>query len=80
MGTVNDDSNPVGAVHVGWVQVLELGSAGGARIREEDVLEGSFVSRNELVSLPARGANLETWSALLVERIHDILPQPLSVP
>ena len=79
VGILNDDSNPVGAVHVGWVQVLELEAGGGARIREEDVLEGSFVSRDELISLRAEGANLETWSALLVENLHDVLPQPLSV-
>jgi predicted NUDIX family phosphoesterase len=79
LGILNDDSNPVGAVHVGWVQVLELEPGGEARIREEDVLEGRFVSRDELLTLQARGANLETWSALLVESLHDVLPQPVSV-
>lgn len=74
VGILNDDSNPVGAVHVGWVQVLKLASGGDARIREQEVLEGSFVPREELVSLLESGANLETWSALLVSKLDEILP------
>lgn len=74
VGILNDDSNPVGAVHVGWVQVLELEPGGDARIREREVLEGSFVPRSELTSLLDQDANFETWSALLVARLDEILP------
>ncbi len=81
VGILNDDSNPVGAVHVGLVQVLELSRDSTARIREADILEGSFTEHLRLPSLLADGADFETWSALLIRRLGDILapaPAPLS--
>jgi predicted NUDIX family phosphoesterase len=72
VGLLNDDANPVGAVHVGLVQVLDLD--GSVRIREEDVLEGRLVSAEELRRLRATGANFETWSSLLIERLDELLP------
>ena len=47
VGLINDDTNAVGAVHVGLVQILEL-LDGDARVREIDQLEGSFVTLAEL--------------------------------
>lgn len=75
VGLLNDDSNPVGAVHVGWVQVLAV--QGEVAIREEDVLEGRLVTREELRRLRAEGADIETWSAILIDRIDEIVSQPL---
>ena len=77
VGIINDDSNPVGAVHVGLVQVLFL-PTNDARVREEDVLEGHFVEQGELVRLLEDQAPYETWSRMLVERIDELLslPQP----
>ena len=72
VGLLNDDANPVGAVHVGLVQVLDLD--GNVRIREEDVLEGRLVSAEELRRLRATGANFETWSSLLIERLDELIP------
>ena len=72
VGFLNDDSNAVGAVHVGLVQVLHLD--GSVKIREEDVLEGKLVSADELKALAETGANFETWSSLLVERLDELLP------
>lgn len=69
IGLMNDDSNPVGAVHVGVVQRVRL--RGRVEIREKDVLEGHLVSPQELVERRRAGANFETWSAKLV----DYLPQ-----
>lgn len=80
VGVLNDDSNPVGAVHAGVVQVLTLNRESNARIREADVLEGTFIEQGRLSSLLAEGANFETWSALLVDRLTEILtndPSPL---
>lgn len=71
VGIINDDSNPVGAVHVGYVQVVTVD--GSVEIRERDVLEGELVSPPRLRDLRAEGANLETWSALLVEHLDDLL-------
>jgi len=73
IGILNDDSNPVGAVHVGLVQLVAV--AGPVRVREEEVLRGRFASPAELSELLASGANFETWSARLVERLHDLLAE-----
>ena len=72
VGLLNDDTNPVGAVHVGVVQVVTV--SGPVAIREEHQLEGSFVPPSELTSLLAEGANFETWSALLVPFLTELLP------
>jgi len=75
VGLLNDDSNPVGAVHVGLVQVLEL--TGSVKIREEDTLEGRIVPPDELREMHAAGANFETWSSVLIERLDELIPVPL---
>lgn len=71
LGVLNDDSNPVGAVHVGVVQLLHV--QGNVRVRELETLEGKFVSPEELRRLSDQGANFETWSKILVERLPEIL-------
>jgi len=70
-GLLNDDSNPVGSVHVGLVQVAR--ARGAVAIREAEVLSGEFASPSRLSGLLAEGANFETWSALLVERLADLI-------
>lgn len=72
IGLLNDDSNAVGAVHVGLVQTLEL-LGGDARIREVDQLRGDFVPWRELPQRLAGGANFETWSSLLVPHLEHLL-------
>lgn len=71
VGILNDDANPVGAVHLGLVQVVTVD--GDARIREREVLEGSFTSPAELRRLLRAGADFETWSKALVERLDELL-------
>lgn len=75
IGLINDDANPVGAVHVGLVQVLYLapGEAQHASVKEVDVLEGTLVSPSELRRLRDEGANFETWSRMLVEHLDQLL-------
>jgi predicted NUDIX family phosphoesterase len=70
VGILNDDSNPVGAVHVGLVQTLHV--EGDVRVREEDMLEGRFARPDELRRLLREGANFETWSARLIERLDEL--------
>ena len=72
VGLLNDDTNPVGAVHVGLVQVLEL-LDGDAQIREVDMLRGEFVTPDHLRSQAESGANFETWSSLLVPQLDYLL-------
>jgi predicted NUDIX family phosphoesterase len=76
VGLLNDDSNPVGAVHVGVVQVVYV--SGSVEIREREQLEGRLVTCEELSSLLADGANFETWSRLLVPRLDELLNLPLA--
>jgi len=70
VGIINDDANAVGAVHVGYVQVLT--TDGRVAIREREVLEGELLPPGELSALHAQGANFESWSAQLVERWSEI--------
>jgi predicted NUDIX family phosphoesterase len=73
VGLLNDDSNAVGAVHVGVVQVMCV--EGEVEVREVDQLEGRFVTPDTLRSLLAEGHDFETWSALLIEHLDTLLPQ-----
>ncbi len=72
VGILNDDTNPVGAVHVGVVQVIH--AQGPVHVREVDQLEGRFVELDELRQLHADGADLETWSALLLPHLDTLVP------
>ncbi|MBI1379601.1 MAG: hypothetical protein GC161_00765 [Planctomycetaceae bacterium] len=70
VGLLNDDTNAVGAVHVGLVQVLEVPAGTGVEVREAEVLTGRLLSITELERLVADGANLESWSRLLVPHLR----------
>jgi predicted NUDIX family phosphoesterase len=72
LGILNDDSNPVGAVHLGWVQIVTV--EGSVRIREEDVLEGKLTTFDGLTKRLRAGDNFETWSSILIERLDELLP------
>jgi predicted NUDIX family phosphoesterase len=72
VGLLNDDSNPVGAVHLGLVQVVQV--RGSVTIREVDQLEGRLMRTSKLQALRADGANFETWSALLVDSLDELIP------
>ena len=64
-GFLNDDSNDVGAVHLGVV--FEVQAAGRpVQVREHDKLSGSFVGPTELSE---SWDELETWSQLVVDAL-----------
>ena len=71
VGLINDDANPVGAVHVGLVQLVRL--QGTVEIRETQVLEGRLTGADELLQMLRDGANFETWSAQLVTALPALL-------
>ena len=75
LGLLNDDTNPVGAVHLGWVQTLSV--QGDVSVRETDQLEGSFKDVAELKSMAASGANFETWSSFLIPELDRLIETPL---
>jgi predicted NUDIX family phosphoesterase len=63
VGLLNDDTTPVGRVHVGLVYEADAGGRPVA-IRETDKLTGSFVAA---ASVAAVAELLETWSRLAFE-------------
>lgn len=71
VGILNDDTNPVGAVHLGLVQVLA--TQGDCEVRETEQLEGRWVSLAALKELWAAKANFETWSSLLIPRLETLV-------
>jgi predicted NUDIX family phosphoesterase len=60
VGLLNDDSNPVGAVHLGVVFTVEADGRAVA-VREHDKLAGHFAERSRVAETWDR---LETWSQL----------------
>lgn len=65
VGLLNDDSNPVGSVHLGVV--FEVEAAGRpVDVREHEKLIGAFADADELA---ASWDRLETWSRLVAEAL-----------
>jgi predicted NUDIX family phosphoesterase len=65
VGLLNDDSNPVGAVHLGVV--FEVQAAGRpVAVRETDKLSGGFVPPSDVLAAWDR---LETWSQLVAAEL-----------
>jgi predicted NUDIX family phosphoesterase len=66
VGLLNDDTTPVGAVHLGLVY---QGDAGGrpVAIRETDKLSGRFAATSEVAAV---AESLETWSRLAFDFIE----------
>lgn len=72
VGFLNDDATDVGSVHFGLVHVVRV--AGDVAVRETETLTGGFVAAEELRRLcAAERATFETWSALLVDRLDEVL-------
>lgn len=66
LGVLNDDSNPVGQVHIGFVFLLE-GSTPHISVKSE-LKSGQLYSLEELKSY---FASMETWSQLVVEFLQS---------
>ncbi|QDU66981.1 hypothetical protein [Engelhardtia mirabilis] len=75
VGMINDDTNPVGAVHVGLVQVLEVDDPTRIAVREQDVLVGELRTPDELRAMRDAGANFESWSAQMLDRLDELIPE-----
>jgi len=63
LGVLNDDEDPVGAVHLGLVFAADARGRPVA-IREKHKLEGRFASLGEVAAV---APGLETWSSLLFD-------------
>ena len=67
VGLLNDDTTPVGAVHVGFVYVADAAGRPVA-IRETEKLAGAFATTVETAAV--RDA-METWSRLVFDALAD---------
>ena len=65
IGLLNDDSNPVGAVHLGVVFSVQANGR-AVDVREHDKLIGGFAGTDELA---ASWPRLETWSQLVADAL-----------
>lgn len=75
IGLLNDDSNPVGSVHLGVV--FEVDAAGREiAVREREKLTGRWADAGALL---AAGGRLETWSRLVADHL-GLLPMPAETP
>jgi predicted NUDIX family phosphoesterase len=70
IGLLNDDTDPVGAVHLGFVYSADVaGRAVG--IRETEKLSGDFRTPDEVAGVVDR---MESWSRLLFEHLQGPMP------
>lgn len=69
VGLLNDDSNPVGQVHLGVVHLFDLESD-EVTANEDAITELEFLAIEELAQ---RSDRLETWSSILVENLGSIV-------
>lgn len=67
VGLLNDDSDPVGAVHVGLVYRVEAKGRPVA-VRETHKLEGAFVAPIDCLRVYDR---METWSSLVYDHLFE---------
>jgi predicted NUDIX family phosphoesterase len=65
LGFINDDSTPVGSVHLGVVHLLEL-EARGVRPREDALADAGFAP---LADLAACAEEFETWSQFVLREL-----------
>lgn len=66
---INDDSNPVGQVHLGVVHLFELDSA-AVTSNEDNITELEFLTLDEL---QARRERLETWSQHCLDGLSTLI-------
>lgn len=77
LGILNDDTNPVGSVHLGIVFEVD-GEGHDLAVRERDKLAGRWA---DPASLAAAGERLETWSRLVAEHLGLLLAaNPINGP
>lgn len=67
IGVLNDDTTPVGAVHLGIVYLADI-AGGTVRVRETDKLIGRFADAAEV---RAGYDRLESWSALVFDHLES---------
>lgn len=64
VGVINEETNEVGSVHLGFMFRMEV--SGEVRVRETEKIEGLWVKKSELASLREQ---MEGWSKIAMEAI-----------
>lgn len=67
MGMINDDSNPVGAVHIGVVEVFKLKES-KLNTKDEALSNGVFIELSEIIK---NKDNYENWSKIIIDFIDN---------
>lgn len=62
VAVINDESDPVGMVHLGLVYLARIGDGDTISVRETDILEGRWLSRSDLREQADR---LEGWAGIV---------------
>jgi predicted NUDIX family phosphoesterase len=73
MGLINDDSNPVGEVHLGLVEIAQI-PQGEILPNEEAITNLRLLNKIELNS---QLDNLENWSQIVVKNLGEIMDKTL---
>ena len=68
IGFINDDSNPVGEVHLGLLYVIELEE--DIEPHKDEAGEGMFMNKQELTMIKNK---METWSQIAFDAIKERL-------
>ncbi len=68
IGVLNDDTTPVGTVHLGIVYLADIGG-GTVRVRETDKLIGRFA---DVRTVREGYERLESWSALVLDHLEPV--------
>ncbi|NLC72168.1 MAG: NUDIX domain-containing protein [Ruminococcaceae bacterium] len=63
IGIINDDSNAVGSVHLGFLFTLNV--QGNVEVRETEKLKGAWMTREQIKS----EGNMETWTEIALKAI-----------
>ena len=71
-GLINDDSNPVGQVHLGVVHLFNL-ETDAVSPGEANIESLAFLTREDLVN---ERDSLETWSQICIDNLDSILNPP----
>lgn len=71
IGLINDDEDEVGRVHIGILAIVDVAIDSTVEVRETDVLEGEFVTLEELRSEETYNM-LENWSKIAVDALETI--------
>lgn len=70
IGLINDDQSDVGQVHIGVLVTIDLPKNAEVAVREEDKLEGSWMSLTELREHEVY-ERMESWSALAIDALSQ---------